>query len=223
MQIKLLVEGGSMKPGPVLSQKLGPAGIPINKVIESVNKETSSFKGMKVPIELEVDVGTKEFEIKVFSPPASELLKKEAGIQKGSGLQDKSKSGNLSIEQIISVAKSKMPNLLCNNLKTAVKTVIGSCVSLGLLVESMDPVEAEKLVDEGKFDKEINSESTETPEEKTKELKEFFAKLKAEQDKKLKVEAESKEKEAESVATAAPAGEPAKTPAKAPTKAPAKK
>ena len=77
MQIKLLVEGGSMKPGPSLSQKLGPIGININQVIQKVNEVTKDFNGLKVPVELDVDGSTKEFETKVFSPPVSELLKKE--------------------------------------------------------------------------------------------------------------------------------------------------
>jgi len=222
MNIKLLVEGGAMKPGPALSQKLGPAGIPINKVIEKVNQETISFKGMQVPVEIEVDTKTKSFEVKVFSPPVSGLLKKETGITKGSGLQKKSKVGNLSIEQIISVAKAKRSNLLCKDLKSVVKTVVGSCVSLGIIVESMNPVEVEKLIDEGKYDKEIKAEKTETSEEKKNELKEFFSKLKEEQDKKLKIETEQKEALA---ATAAPVKTiPAKTTEKsAPVKSPAKK
>ena len=89
MQIKLLVEGGSMSPGPALSQKLGPAGINIGNVIAKVNEETKGFKGLKVPVELDVDMGTKEFEVTVFSPPVSELLKKELGIAKGSATQEK--------------------------------------------------------------------------------------------------------------------------------------
>ena len=193
MQIKLLVDGGAMKPGPALSQKLGPAGIPINKVIEEVNKATESFKGMKVPVELEVDLGTKEFEVQVFSPPVSELLKKEAGVDKGSGVQAKMNVGNLSIEQIISVAKAKMGNLLCNNLKTAVKTVVGSCTSLGILVENMPAPEFGHLIDEGKYDKEIEGEITETPEEKKKELDSYYKELRAGQDKKLKAEAPSED------------------------------
>ena len=196
MNIKLLIEGGAMKPGPALSQKLGPAGIPINKVIDEVNKATSSFKGMKVPVELEVDMSSKNFEVLVFSPPASELLKKEAGITKGSGLQNKAKAGNLSIEQIISVAKSKMPNLLCKDLKSAVKTVAGSCTSLGILIENKTPQEIEQLIDEGKFDKEINEEITSTSDEKKNELKGYFSKLKEEQDKKLKIEDKEKEEAA---------------------------
>lgn len=196
MQIKLLVEGGSMKPGPALSQKLGPAGIPLNKVIESVNKETENFKGLKVPVELDVDMSTKEFEIKVFSPPVSELLKNELKVAKGSGTQNKLQVGNASIEQIISVAKTKMPNLLCKDLKSATKTVVGTCASLGILVENKPAIEVEAEIDEGKYDKEINGEITETSPEKRKELDDFFNKVKSEQDAKLKKEQAEKEAEA---------------------------
>jgi len=218
MNVKLLVDGGAMKPGPALSQKLGPAGIPINQVIEKINSATASFKGMQVPVEIEVDVGKKTFEIQVFSPPVSGLIKKEAGITKGSGMQDKSKAGNLSIEQVISVAKAKRENLLSRSLKSAVKTVVGSCVSLGILIENMDPVEIEKLIEEGKYDKEIKEEKVVTSSEKKAELEEFFNKLKTEQDKKLKEETKQKEE-----AEAAAPEKKEKTPEKAQAKVPAKK
>ena len=60
MIIKLIVEGGSMKPGPAIAQKLGPLGINIGKIISQVNAETSSFKGMKVPAVLDINTKTKE-------------------------------------------------------------------------------------------------------------------------------------------------------------------
>ena len=68
MIIKILADGGAMQPGPALSQKLGPVGININQVITKVNEATKNFKGLKVPVELDVDAGTKAFEVKVFSP-----------------------------------------------------------------------------------------------------------------------------------------------------------
>ena len=195
MNIKILIEGGNMKPGPALSQKLGPAGVNLGQVISKVNEATQDFKGMKVPIELEIDNATKEFKIQVFSPPVSELLKKELKIDKGSGAQDSIKVANASIEQIIKVAKTKMQNLLCKDLKSSVKTVVGSCVSLGFLIENKPAKEIEQEIDEGKYDKQINGEITETPEEKKKELSSYFSKLKAEQDKKLKVAQAAKEAE----------------------------
>lgn len=198
MQIKLLAEGGAMKPGPALSQKLGPAGIPINQVIQQVNEATKDFKGMKVPVELDIDAGTKEISVRVFSPPASELLKKEFGVEKGSGDQKNIQIANASIEQIISVAKTKMPNLLCNDLKSAVKTVLGSCVSLGVLVENKPAVEVISDIKDGKYDKEIKNEQTETSTEKRAELDKYFDEIKIKQEKLIKAKQEETEKKVES-------------------------
>jgi len=197
MQIKLLVEGGNMKPGPALSQKLGPAGVNINEVIQKVNDETKNFKGLKVPVELNINLSTKEFKIKVFPPPISELLKKELGIEKGSGMHQKMQVANASIEQIIYIAKTKLPNLLCKNLKAAVKTVVGSCVSLGILIDNKSAVEIEKEIDKGKYDKEIKEEKTETSEAKKIRLQEYFAETKANQEKILQQEEAVKQAEAE--------------------------
>lgn len=211
MKIKILAQGGDMKPGPSLSQQLGPVGINVSQIIQKVNAATKDFSGMKVPVELDIDTTTKEFEVEVFSPPVSGLLKKELGIEKGSGAQKKFKSGNASIEQIISVAKTKLPHMLSKDLKSAVKTVVGTCVSLGILIESKPAVEIEQEIDEGKYDKEIQGEITETPAEKKKELDEYFSNIKAEQDKIIKQEQEAKEAAA---AKAEKAAAPAPTPEK---------
>ena len=197
MQIKLLVEGGSMKPGPALSQKLGPLGININQVIQKVNEATKDFNGIKIPVELDVDTSTKEFKVSVFSPPVSELLKKELGIEKGSNMQKKVQTANASIEQIISIAKTKLPNLLCKDLKAAVKTVVGSCVSLGVLIENKPASEIEQEINEGKYDKEIQEEKTETSDEKREELDKYFSDIKAEQEELIKQEEKVKEAEVE--------------------------
>jgi large subunit ribosomal protein L11 len=201
MKIKLLVEGGNMKPGPALSQKLGPIGININQIIQKVNDETKNFKGIKVPVELDINTSTKELdEINVFSPPVSELLKKELGIEKGSGIQKKVQVANASIEQIIFVAKTKLQNLLCKDLKAAVKTVIGSCVSLGILIENKPALEVAKQVEAGKYDLEIKEEKTEVSAEKKDKLEKYFKKLSEAEEKKIKqeeAEKEALEKEAE--------------------------
>lgn len=193
MQIKLLVEGGNMKPGPALSQKIGPLGLNLGQIISKVNDATKDFKGLKVPVELDVNPSTKEFEVQVFSPPVSELLKKELGIEKGSGIQKKMQVANASIEQIISIAKSKLPNLLCKDLKAAVKTVIGSCVSLGVLIENKSASEVEHQIDSGKYDKEIQEEKTETSPEKKAKLEKYFTKLSEAEQKKIKQEEAEKE------------------------------
>jgi len=210
MIVKLLVEGGNMKPGPAIAQKLGPLGINMGEVIQGVNKSTEKFKGLKVPVELDVNALTKEFTIKVASPPVSELIKKELGIEKASGEQKKLKAGNLSIEHIIKIAKTKHPNMLANNLKSAVKSVVGSCVSLGVLVESREPQKVEAEIISGKYDKEIEEEKTEPSPEKLKQLKIYFDNLHKQQEEILKKEEEEKAAEEAKKAEAAEAeGKPA--------------
>ncbi len=217
MLIKLLVDGGAMKPGPALSQKLGPAGINVNQVITKVNESTKHFEGMKVPVELDLNVSTKNIEVKVFSPPTSGLLKKELKIEKGSGNPAKTKVGNLSIEQIIAIAKAKHPNLLSRSFKSAVKEIVGTCVTLGILIESKSPIEIEREIDAGKYDDEILHEKTETPEAKKKKLEKFFAELSEAQEKLRKQEEAAKAAaEAAAAATATPAATAA-----APSTAPA--
>jgi large subunit ribosomal protein L11 len=182
MIVKLIVDGGSMKPGPTVAQQLGPMGINLGKVTEEVNKATVGFKGMKVPVVLDINPLTKDFEISVSSPPVSELIKKEIGVEKGSAEAGTVKVGNISIEQLISVAKTKMPDMLAKDLKAALKLAVGSCVSLGILIESKNAKELIADINSGKYDSEISSEKTEANEEKLKLLKESFAAVKGEQD-----------------------------------------
>ncbi len=174
MIVKLLIEGGNMTPGPALAQKLGPLGINMGQIISKVNEQTKDFKGMKVPVDLDVDATTKEFSLTVRSPPVPELIKKELGIEKGAGDHKKQTVGNIAIEQVIKVAKTKLPDMLERNLKAAVKTIVGSCVSLGVLVESKPAEEVCEEIEEGVYDKQINEEITEASEEKLQELKQHL-------------------------------------------------
>ena len=105
---------------------------------------------------------------------------------------------NASIEQIIYIAKTKLPNLLCKDLKAAVKTIVGSCVSLGILIENKPASEIEKEIDEGKYDKEILEEKIETSETKKAELDEYFAVIRANQEKLIQQEEATRQAEAES-------------------------
>lgn len=189
MEINLLVEGGKMQPGPSLAQKVGPLGLNMGQIVQQVNEATKEFEGMKLPVILEVDPNTKEVKVNVYSPPASELLKKEFGIEKGSGMQKKVFTGNASIEQMISVAKTKMPNLLDRSLKSAVKSVIGTAGSLGIMIESKRAPEIEEEIEHGKYDDEIKNEKTETPEEKRKELDQYYNKIYQQQQKFLQEQA----------------------------------
>jgi large subunit ribosomal protein L11 len=194
MIVKLLVEGGSMAPGPALSQKLGPLGLNMGQIISKVNEATKEFKGIKVPVDLDVDVATKEFSITVKSPPVPELIKKELGFEKGAGDHKKQQVGNIAIEQIIKIAKTKLPEMLERDLKAAVKTIAGSCVSLGVMIESKPATEACAEIDEGIYDKEINGEKTEPSPEKLQDLKSYFDSIVSKQEKPTEEETKGKGK-----------------------------
>ena len=205
MIIKLLIEGGDMKPGPAIAQQLGPMGINMGKVISDVNTSTKEFKGMKVPVELDVDKKTKSFTVNVFSPPTAELLKKEMKLEKGSAKISEQKVGNASIEDMIKIAKIKHQNMLEKDLKSAVKSVLGTSKAMGIFVESKDPTEVIEEINQGKFDKEIKNQISETPSEKRKQLDKFFNDIKKAQE----MKAELAKKAAEEAEKAKEAATPA--------------
>lgn len=178
--IEQLVNGGKATAAPPLGPALGPMGVNIGQVIQVINEKTKAFAGMQVPVTIVVDKDTKEFEITVGTPPASALIKKEAGIEKGSGSPKTEKVADLVIEQIIKIAKMKEDALLGATLKERVKEIIGTCVSMGVLVEGIEAKETIKDVDAGKYDAEIKSEKTEISAEEKKHLDEEKKKLQAE-------------------------------------------
>jgi len=196
MKIKLLIDGGNMTPGPAVAQQLGPMGINMGKVISDVNEATKEFKGMKVPVELDIDEKTKEFTVSTSSPPTSELLKKELKLEKGTPDHKNQKMGNASIEDVIKVTKVKYPDMLEKEFKSAVKSVLGTCASIGVFVESKEANELISEVKAGKFDKEINDQSIETSPEKRQELNDFFKGVKSEQEAKLAEQKAAEEAEA---------------------------
>jgi large subunit ribosomal protein L11 len=203
--IKLLVDGGAMKPGPAIAQQLGPMGINIGKVISDINTATAVFKGMQVPVNLDVDAKTKTFTVKVLTPSVSALIKKEAGIELASGERKKYQVGNIAIEQLISVTKQKFSSMLAKEFKSALKSVIGSCMTMGILIESKDPKEVLKELEEGKYDKEIKAQKSEVSEEKLKKLKSYFTDLQNKQQAAKKAEEEAKAAEEAAKAAAATA------------------
>jgi len=215
MIIKLLIEGGDMKPGPAIAQQIGPLGINMGKVISEINSATKDFKGMKVPVELDIDEKTKDFKVHTSSPPTSELLKKELKLEKGTSDHKNIQMGNASIEDMIKVAKIKSGNMLEKDMKASVKSVLGTAKSMGILVENKDPNELIEDVNIGKYDKQINEKISETDQKKREELENFFKDIKKSQEEKLeksKKEAEEKEaakeaadkKEAEKTAKTSP-------------------
>ena len=197
MKLKLLVDAGAMKPNPAISQKLGPLGINLGRVIAEVNKATEKYKGMKVPVILDIDVKTKNFTITPLTPPTTELLKKEVNAEKGSPMPNKVKIGNLAIEQIVKIAKMKKEDMTASSLKKAVKTVLASCISLGILVESKEPKQVIEEVDQGVYDEIIEKGIEKPGEEKLKKLASDFEAVKKAQESLVKEIEKKAEKAAE--------------------------
>ena len=150
--IEALVDGGKASAGPPLGPALGPLGVNIMQVINTINDKTKQFEGMKVPVKVIVDPKTKNFEIEVGTPPATSLILTELNLEKGSGKASTHKVGNLTIDQAIKVAKMKYDNLLGKDLKQKTKEVIGTCVTMGITVEGKSPQEIQKAISDGKFD-----------------------------------------------------------------------
>jgi large subunit ribosomal protein L11 len=150
--VNALVPGGQATAGPPLGPALGPLGVNVLAIVNKINEVTKSFAGMKVPVKITVDTETKEFEVVVGTPTMSALIVSELGIEKGSGDPKTEKIGNLSLEQIVRIARVKHHELLARNLKAAVKEVLGTCVSMGVTVENKDPREIQVEIDEGKHD-----------------------------------------------------------------------
>jgi large subunit ribosomal protein L11 len=150
--VEALVEGGKASAGPPLGPALGPMGVNIMQIINTINDKTKSFEGMKVPVKVIIDTKTKDFEIEVGTPPAASLILNEIGAEKGSGAPSTHKIGNLTIDQAIKVAKMKYDNLLGKELKQKTKEIIGTCVTMGVTVEGKKPQEAQKAMDAGEYD-----------------------------------------------------------------------
>jgi len=168
--VEALVEGGKASAGPPIGSSLGPLKVNIGQIVADINTKTKDFKGMKVPVKIIVDTEDKTYTIEIGTPPVSQLLFKEINLEKGSGEPHINKSGVISFEQVIKVAKMKSSALLVKSLKAAVKTILGSCQSAGILIDGKDAIEIIAEVDEGKYDDLIISEKTEPSEEKKKKL-----------------------------------------------------
>ncbi|RLI28797.1 50S ribosomal protein L11 [Candidatus Bathyarchaeota archaeon] len=157
--VEVLVSGGQATAGPPLGPALGPLGVNVLAIVNKINELTKDFSGMKVPVKVTVDPETKEFEITVGTPTTSALIVSELKIKKGSGKPSTEKVGDLSMEQVVRIAKLKRPQLLAKTLKAAAKEVLGSCVSMGVTVNGKDPREVQKEIDEGKYDEFFKDEN----------------------------------------------------------------
>ena len=151
-KISALVTGGGASAGPPLGPALGPLGVNIMEVIKAINDKTKDFEGMKVPVTVLVDSDTKKYEIDIGIPSSAALIMKSAGIQKGSGKSGTEWAGEISIDEIIKVANTKLENSYSSSLKAVTKTIIGTCLALGVKIEGKTPKEITLEITEGKWD-----------------------------------------------------------------------
>ena len=133
-----LIEGGKATGGPPFGPALGPLGVSINEIIADINKQTGSYAGIKVPVKVIVDTGTKQYKVEIGAPPTSALILKELGVQGGAKTKDEI-VGNLTLEQVKKIAKAKEAKIYGRSFAEKMKQVLGTCKSMGVKCENEDP------------------------------------------------------------------------------------
>jgi large subunit ribosomal protein L11 len=135
-KIKLQIVAGQASPAPPVGPALGQHGVNIMEFVRQFNEKTNKMEeGMIVPVEITV-FKDKKFTFLLRTPPASYLLKKAAGIAKGSAAPNKDKVGKVTRKQIEDIARLKMPDLNANTLEGAVRIVEGTAKNMGLEIIS---------------------------------------------------------------------------------------
>ncbi len=134
--IKLQIPAGEANPSPPVGPALGQHGLNIQEFCKSFNGKTEKIeKGLKVPVIISV-YNDKSFDFVIKTTPAAILLRKAAGIEKGSGTPNSVKVGSVTLQQVEDIAKAKMEDLNANSLEAAVKIISGSARSMGITVEN---------------------------------------------------------------------------------------
>lgn len=151
-RISSLVTGGAASAGPPLGPALGPLGVNIMQVIKTINEKTQDFEGMKIPVTVIVDTATKQYDIEIGVPSTAALIMKEAGIKKGSGAAGTEWVGDVTINSILKVAKTKLEMSYASSLKSVAKSIIGTCMVLGIKIDGKTPREMTAEINDGKHD-----------------------------------------------------------------------
>ncbi len=131
--VKLQIPAGRANPAPPVGTALGPQGINIMAFCKEYNARTQSQDGTILPVEVTI-FSDKSFTFITKTPPAAVLLKKEAGVEKGSGVPNKQKVGKVTRAQVRKIAELKMPDLNCDTVEAAEAMVAGAARSMGIEV-----------------------------------------------------------------------------------------
>lgn len=132
--IKLQIQAGAANPAPPVGPALGQHGVNIMEFCKAYNAATESMRGNIVPVEITV-YEDRSFTFITKTPPASGLIKKAAGVAKGSGVPHTNKVGSLTMDQIREIAETKMQDLNANDINAAAKIIAGTARSMGIEVK----------------------------------------------------------------------------------------
>ncbi len=132
--LKLQIEAGKANPAPPVGPALGQHGINIQQFCQQFNEATKEMAGDIIPAEITI-YEDRTFNFKLKTPPASDLLRKAAGIDKGSAVPHRNKVGVISKIQLREIAEKKMPDLNASSLEAAEKIIAGTARSMGITVE----------------------------------------------------------------------------------------
>ena len=134
-KVKLQCTGGQATPAPPVGPALGQHGVNIGQFVMQFNERTKEMKGTTIPVEITI-YEDRSFTFITKTPPAAELIKKAAGIAKGSGTPHTSKVGKITKAQVREIATTKLPDLNANDVESAMKTVEGTARSMGITVSN---------------------------------------------------------------------------------------
>ena len=132
-KLKLLIEGGKANPAPPIGPALGQAKVNIGEFVTRFNEGTKNMKGDVVPVEISV-YEDRTFDLVFRTPPATTLILKAVGKEKGSGKNAVSKVGTISKAKVREIAEKKLKDLNANSVEAAMKIIEGSCRSMGVEV-----------------------------------------------------------------------------------------
>lgn len=130
-QAKFQVPGGQATPAPPVGTSLGRFGINLGQFVQQFNDRTREAAGMPIPVVVTV-YNDRSFEFITKSPPAAALLKKAAGLAKGSGVPNKDKVGKVTRKQVLEIIKAKGNDLNCNTEEAAFRTIAGTARNMGI-------------------------------------------------------------------------------------------
>ena len=131
--VKLQLDAGKASPGPPVGSTLGPHGINLGAFTKEFNEKTASQAGLKIPVVVTI-YADRSFSVVLKTPPAAILIMKAIGLEKGSAVPNKTKVGKITKEQIRQIAETKMPDLNCTSIESAMSMIAGAARSMGVTV-----------------------------------------------------------------------------------------